>query len=126
MIGLRLFLPDSWTSDAGRMDRAKGSAQACAYRTRPDIALADIGRMRSADVRSGGSSPTLATVCPADVAMIFPVAGRMRPRKNHMPSGPSRLAQEMLGSAKWQTVSWRRSTNGKLSARFAAARVRVF
>ena len=31
----------------------------------------------------------------------------------------------MLDSAKWQTVSWRRGTKGKLSARFAAMRVRV-
>jgi SRSO17 transposase len=31
----------------------------------------------------------------------------------------------MLESAKWQNVSWRRSTKGKLSARFAAMRVRV-
>ncbi len=31
----------------------------------------------------------------------------------------------MLESAKWQTVSWRRGTKGKLSARFAAMRVRV-
>lgn len=31
----------------------------------------------------------------------------------------------MLESAKWQTVSWRRGTKGKLSARFAAMRVKV-
>lgn len=31
----------------------------------------------------------------------------------------------MLESAKWETVSWRRGTKGKLSARFAAMRVRV-
>jgi len=31
----------------------------------------------------------------------------------------------MLESAKWQSVSWRRGTKGKLSARFAAKRVRV-
>jgi len=37
----------------------------------------------------------------------------------------SRPAQEMLESAKWQTVSWRGGTKGKLSARFAALRVRI-
>jgi SRSO17 transposase len=31
----------------------------------------------------------------------------------------------VLESAKWETVSWRRGTKGKLSARFAAMRVRV-
>ena len=64
-------------------------------------------------------------VYPADVAMIFPVAGRGRPRKNYVPDVASRPAQEVLESAKWQTVSWRRGTKGKLSARFAAMRVRV-
>ena len=54
MIGLRLFLPESWTSDAARMDRAKVPAEARAYRTKPDIALAEIDRVRSAGVRFGG------------------------------------------------------------------------
>jgi SRSO17 transposase len=31
----------------------------------------------------------------------------------------------MLADAKWQTVSWRTGTKGKLKARFAAARVRT-
>src|SRR5215467_11742849 len=31
----------------------------------------------------------------------------------------------MLEAARWQTISWRRVTKGRLSARFAAARVRV-
>ncbi len=31
----------------------------------------------------------------------------------------------MLEGAKWQTVSWRKGTKGRLSARFAAVRVRV-
>lgn len=151
MIGLRLFLPESWTSDAARIDRAKVPAEARAYRTKPDIALAEIDRVRSAGVRFGGiladagyglSGPfrqalterglTWAVgiaykqkVYPADVAMIFPVAGRGRPRKNYVPDVASRPAQEVLESAKWQTVSWRRGTKRKLSARFAAMRVRV-
>ena len=54
MIGLRLFLPESWTSDAARMDRAKVPAEARAYRTKPEIALAEIDRARSTGVRFGG------------------------------------------------------------------------
>ena len=54
MIGLRLFLPESWTSNAARMDRAKVPAEVRAYRTKPDIALAEIDRVRSAGVRFGG------------------------------------------------------------------------
>lgn len=64
-------------------------------------------------------------IYPAKVALIFPVAGRGRARKNHIPDVPSRPAQEILEKAKWQAVSWRRGTKGRLSARFAAMRVRV-
>ena len=34
-------------------------------------------------------------------------------------------AEDMLANAKWQTVSWRTGTKGKLKARFAAVRVRT-
>lgn len=57
--------------------------------------------------------------------MIFPVAGRGRPRKRHVPDVASIPAHAMLESARWRTVTWRRGTKGKLAARFAAVRVRV-
>jgi SRSO17 transposase len=57
--------------------------------------------------------------------MIFPVAGRGRPRKNAIPDAKSISAKAMLEKAKWRKVSWRRGTKGPLSARFAAVRVRV-
>lgn len=151
MIGLRLFLPENWTSDPARMDRAKVPDDARAYRTKPEIALAEIDRVRESGVRFGSvladagyglsgpfrqaltergltwavGIPHTQKAYPADVTLIFPVAGRGRPRKNHVPDVTSRPAQAMLESAKWQTVSWRRDTKGKLAARFAAMRVRV-
>lgn len=57
--------------------------------------------------------------------MIFPVAGRGRPRQRHIPDMKSITAQAMLETAPWRTVSWRRGTKGRLSARFASVRVRV-
>ena len=57
--------------------------------------------------------------------MIFPVAGRGRPRQRHIPDVKSVTAKAMLDGARWQTVSWRKGTKGRLSARFAVARVRV-
>jgi hypothetical protein len=80
------------------MDRAKVPAEARAYRTKPDIALAEIDRVRSAGVRFGGiladagyglsgplrqaltergltwavGIPYKQKVYPAYVAMIFP------------------------------------------------------
>ena len=151
MAGLRLFLPESWISDPARLERA-GVPQDCRdYRTKPEIALAEIDRIRAAGARFGcvladagyglsasfrqGLSergltwavgiPYKQKVYPADVEMIFPVAGRGRPRQRHIPDAVSIGAQAMLEQAKWQTVSWRRGTKGRLSARFSALRVRV-
>ena len=46
--------------------------------------------------------------------MIFPVAGRGRPRQRHIPDVKSIAAQTMLETARWRTVSWRRGTKGPL------------
>jgi SRSO17 transposase len=151
MVGLRLFLPESWTSDTVRLDRARVPEELRPYRTKPEIALAEIDRVRAAGVRFGcvladagyglsapfrqGLSerglawavgiPFKQKVYPADVSMLFPVAARGRPRKNAIPDITSRPAQAMLEAVPWRKVSWRRGTKGKLSARFAAVRVRV-
>lgn len=96
--------------------------------------LVDAGYGLSASFRQGLSErgltwavgiPYKQKVYPADVEMIFPVAGRGRPRQRHIPDAVSIGAQAMLQQAKWQTVSWRRGTKGRLSARFSALRVRV-
>jgi SRSO17 transposase len=151
MIGLRLFLPESWTSDAARLGRAGVPDNRRAYSTKPEIALAEIDRVCAAGVRFGcvladagyGMSapfrqglserglawavgiPSRQKVYVHDVAMIFPVAGRGRPRKNAIPDAKSISAKAMLETAKWRKVSWRRGTKGPLVARFAAVRVRV-
>ena len=64
-------------------------------------------------------------VYPVDGAMIFPVAGRGRPRQRHIPDQISGAAEKVLAAQPWRRVSWRRGTKGRLAARFAAMRVRV-
>lgn len=151
MVGLKLFLPESWTSDALRMAKARVPAEQQAFRSKPEIAIEEVDRMRTAGVRFGcvladagyGLSapfrqalsergllwavgiPRNQKVYRADVALIFPVAGRGRPRQRHIPNHKSIAAEAMLSGASWRTVSWRRGTKGRLSARFAAVRVRV-
>jgi SRSO17 transposase len=151
MVGLRLFLPESWTSDPARLDRAKVPEARRDYRTKPEIALDEIDRVRECGVRFGcvladagyglsapfrqGLSergltwavgiPYKQKVYPVGVAMIFPVAGRGRPRQRHIPDVKSVTAQAMLEGTRWQKVSWRKGTKGRLEARFAAVRVRV-
>ena len=64
-------------------------------------------------------------VYPVEIKLIWPVAGRGRPRKRHIPDVLSTAAEDMLATAKWQNVSWRNGTKGRLEARFAAVRVRT-
>jgi len=51
MVALRLFLPESWTSEAAKLDRAGVPDDHRAYRTKPEIALAEIDRVRAAGAR---------------------------------------------------------------------------
>ncbi|MER9586354.1 transposase [Mesorhizobium sp. M0276] len=51
MAGLRLFLPESWTSDPALIDPSGVPEDHRAYRTKPEIALAEIDRARAAGLR---------------------------------------------------------------------------
>ena len=150
-VGLRLFLPEAWTGDQARLERAGVPADFRSARAKPEIALAEMDRLIAAEVRFGtvladagyGMSagfrqalsarglawavgiPRHQKVYPRDVQLVFPIAGRGRPRKRHVPNVLSVSAQEMLADAKWRMLSWRKGTKGPLKARFAAVRVRV-
>lgn len=52
-VALRLFLPESWTSDPARMEKAGVPVQFRTARTKPEIALAEIDRMIAAGTRFG-------------------------------------------------------------------------
>src|SRR5246500_4607576 len=53
MVALRLFLPESWTSDRARLRRAGVPAEYRTARTKPEMALAEIDRVIAAGVRFG-------------------------------------------------------------------------
>lgn len=151
MVGPRLFLPDGWIADPERIQRAGVPAEFQTPRTKPKIAIEEIDRLRAAGLRFGAvpadagyglsapfrqalsvrdlrwavGIPRHQKVYPADVALIFPVAGRGRPRRRHIPDRKSLPAEAILAGATWRSISWRRGTKGRLSARFAALRVRV-
>jgi SRSO17 transposase len=151
MVGLRLFLPETWTNDPGRMMRAGVPKDRQTALTKPEIALEEIDRVIASGARFGcvladsgyGSSGPFRqalserglrwavglsrrqNVYPADVALIFPVAKTGRRRKYHIPDRSPVSAEAMLADEEWQKVNWRRGTKGRLSCRFAARRVRV-
>src|SRR5437016_1539479 len=151
MLALRLFLPDSWTNDRVRLRRASVPVEIGMAGTRPEVALAAIDRVIAAGVRFGcvladagyGLSasfrqgltarglawavgiPRHLKVYPVGVQLIWPIARRGRPRRRSIPDILSMAAEDMLANAKWQNISWRTGTKGKLKARFAAVRVRI-
>jgi SRSO17 transposase len=151
MVGLRLFLPETWTGDQARLERAGVPAEYRSPRTKSEIALAELDRLIAAGVCFGAvladagygmgaefrqalsarglawavGVPRHQKVYPREVELVFPIAGRGRPRKRHVPDVLSVAAEDMLGEAKWRTLSWRKGTKGPLRARFAAIRVRV-
>jgi SRSO17 transposase len=51
MVGLRLFPPDSWTADPERMQRAGVPGEFQAARTKTEIAIEEIDRLRAAGLR---------------------------------------------------------------------------
>ena len=151
MVGLRLFLPESWTDDAERMTRARVPKDRQIALTKPEIAIEEIDRVIASGARFGcvladagyGSSGPFRqalsergllwavglsrrqNVYPADVALIFPVAKAGKRRKYHIPDQPPVSAEAMLAEEKWRKISWRRGTKGRLTCLFAARRVRI-
>ena len=151
MVGLRLFLPESWTEDVERMERARVPQERQVALTKPEIAIEEIDRVIASGARFGcvladagyGSSGPFRqalsergllwavgisrrqNVYRADIGLIFPQATVGRRRKYHVPDGVAASAEMMLADAMWQKISWRRGTKGKLTCLFAARRVRV-
>src|SRR3978361_1066751 len=53
MVGLRLFLPETWTDDPKRMARARVPTDRQAARTKPEIAIEEIDRVIAYGARFG-------------------------------------------------------------------------
>lgn len=148
---LRLYLPESWTSDPARLVKA-GVPEGCrCFQSKVEIALAELDRLAAEGVRFGcvladadhgrtvafrhglgerqrcfaGGIKRTQTVYPADVELAWPPSRGTRPRQHPLPSVPPVTAEAMLASQRWRSVSWRRGTKGRLHARFAACRVRA-
>jgi SRSO17 transposase len=150
-VGLRLFLPAAWTDDPERCEAAGVPDAARTAQTKPEIALAEIDRVRAAGVRFScvladagfGSSPAFRhgldereLAWAAGIActqMVYPTTVKLRPTrtpsgrpaKHPRPNRPPRSAAEMLETRRWRRITWRNGTKGPLNARFAAVRVRV-
>ena len=151
MVGLRLFLPETWTGDEARLERAGVPAEYRSARTKSEIALAELDRLIAAGVRFGtvladagygmGAEfrqalsarglawavgiPAHQKVYPRDVELVFPVAGRGRPAQTACAQCPLRQRRRHAHPSEMAHARWRKGTKGPLKARFAAVRVRV-
>ena len=150
-ISLRLFLPETWTTDPDRLQHAGVPKAFWAARSKPEIALCELRRILEAGVSFGvvvadagygiGAAfrqalsalgllwavgiPCIQKVYPADVQLVAAPLKRGRPRKTLIPDVKSVASEVMLADASWHQVTWRHGTKGPLRARFAAVRVRV-
>jgi SRSO17 transposase len=120
---------------------------ATAPRSKGEIALAELDRVRAAGVRFGtvladagyGTSAEFrhgldarglawAVGIPRNqkvygtTVQLVPPAGRAR---KLVPNEEPRPAEDVLAELPWRRVTWRRGTKGPLAARFAAVRIRV-
>ena len=152
-IALRLYLPESWTSDAER--RAKvGVPEEIVFRPKWRIALDEIHRVKDSGVRFGivladagyggcsgfrhelSDMGLLWAVGISSDHKLYPANARARvprssgvgrPPERGVPTHVRRTAKQMierLGTKAWRRVSWRDGTKGALDAEFIALRVR--
>ncbi len=138
-VGLRLFLPETWTGDAPRCARAGVPEAARVPQSKGEIALAELDRVAAAGVRFGtvladagyGTSAEFRhaldarglrwavgiartqKVYGADVQLVPPRGRARRP----VPSEEPREAEAVLAALPWRRVTWRHGTKGPLCAR---------
>jgi SRSO17 transposase len=152
-LAMRLYLPESWTGDTGRLDAAGVPEAERRPRTKGQIALelldevraeglpgrfvvADAGYGASGDFRDGLEQRGLQYIVGVtDELVVFtgpprweePKAGTGgRPRRRHrLAEGSPRPTslKELAAKTPRQAVTWREGTKGKLSGRFAWLRV---
>jgi SRSO17 transposase len=146
-VALRLFLPEEWVADPQRCAQAGVPEATLTPQSKGEIALAELDRLRAGGLRFGtvladagyGTSAAFRhgldarglswavglaknqKVYNREVQLVSP-AGRGR---TPVPDQEPREAEAVLAAHPWRRVTWRQGSKGKLSARFAAVRVRV-
>ena len=146
-VALRLFLPEEWTSTPERCTQAGVPEADRAIRSKGEIALSELDRLRAAGVQFGtvladagyGTSAVFRhgldarglrwavgiarnqKVYGVDVQLVAPTGRARKP----VPDQEPRPAEDVLAPLPWRRVTWRQGTKVRLSARFAALRVRV-
>jgi SRSO17 transposase len=136
-VAYRLYLPESWASDAKRRKKA-GVPEAIEFQTKPKIALQQIEWACAAGLPRGvvemdcayGSDLSLRRRLTAlELVYAVGVWARTVVRKTDKtgdaePVTTADLAASLPKRA-WRTIGWRDGTNARLVSRFARVRVRA-
>ena len=136
-VAYRLYLPESWASDAERRKKA-GVPETIEFQTKPKIALQQIEWACAAGLPRGvvemdcayGSDLSLRRRLTAlELVYAVGVWARTLVRKTDKtgdaePVTTADLAQSLSKRA-WRTIGWRDGTNARLVSRFARVRVRA-
>jgi SRSO17 transposase len=149
-VGLRLYLPKSWTQDAARCEGVN-VPKTIGYRPKWQIALDEIKRMRAAGVRfdcvladagygmiaefrRGLSARELSwavgilctqNMYAEDVKVTMPSKGMGRPRVHpKVATSPCSAEKFIEKHGRFRRVLWRKGTKGALEGDFAIVRVR--
>lgn len=149
-VALRLFLPESWTGHPDRLERAGVPLARRGFWTKPEIALAEIGRLiaagarfgcvladagygQHASFRHGLTSRGLAwavgisryqDVYAAAVDPVPPTPDRGRLRRRPVAGAPSISAEQALAEAEARGEARKLGAGEDGQARFVAMRVR--
>jgi SRSO17 transposase len=133
---LTLTLAATWIKDPDRLQRAGVPEAFWLARSKPEIALDELQRVRQAGVHFGGVVADagygtsaafrqalsalglpwavgilrIQKVYPADVQLVAATTKRGRPRKTLIPDAESVAAEAMLAKASWHPITWRRGT----------------
>jgi SRSO17 transposase len=134
-IAYRLYLPKVWTDDAQRRDKAH-VPEAIRFKTKPQIALAQLGAALAAGVARGvvlmdasyGTNSALRAGIGA-LALTY-VAAILPTVKVRAVADPDRRVSAKalalsLPKHAWRTITWRDGSAAPLRSRFARVRVRT-
>jgi SRSO17 transposase len=137
-IAYQLYLPKAWAEDAVRRKKAHVPEAIC-FRTKPQIALAQISAALKAGVPEGvvlidtsyGANSAFRAGLRAlglcyVAAILSTVKVRAADHRNADTSPRVSVKELALGLPRhaWRTITWREGTNARLRSRFARVRVR--
>jgi SRSO17 transposase len=130
-VGVRLYLPESWTQDPERCRKA-GIPSEVSFQTKPEIALALLDQARAwevpyccvvADADYGDNPNFLAGLEERGEAYVVGVRADFRVRQQKR--GAGQRADGVLAAVprrQWRTICWREGSKGWLRKKFFALR----